>query len=215
MKKKQKLNILFGGLVFLVLGATVLFWRFGGKNQTPLTSPTPTPSSQPNLEELNEEKLPEGYDYEEKTGGSLGGFFFLKDITWGRHEDFERVVITVLPQNKNPLPFYKISLKDNNKDPLPDSENGTIDKNLVKDLGEFRLEVYISDISAYDISQMPPKQIYTKGDLNVQSDYISKIKVYYPKEDNTLIILIGLKEKTPFKTTALKDPSRIILDLRK
>lgn len=212
MKKRKKIKIFAVILAVFVFGGIFLFLKLNKKENQNLPQTTSPLLPQPTIKE---EKLPEGFDYEEKTGGKLGGFFFLKDINWGKHEDFERVTITVIPQDKNPLPYYKVSLKENSKDSLPGSENVAVDQDLLRELGQFRLEVYISDISAYDISQTIPKQVYTKGDLDIQSEFINKIKVYYPKEDNTIVILIGLKNKIPFKTFTLQNPSRIVVDLKK
>lgn len=204
---KTKLVIFISLLAVGVLGFLLIRKFYIGKPEKE-EAPSPAPQIQPEEEEIT--TLPEGFDFEEKTGSELSGFFFLKDINWGGHQDYERVVLTFQPKDKSPIPFHRVSLKDNKKDPLEDAKD-----DVLKDLGNFRLEVYLSDTIDYDISQIPPIATYKKGTLNIQSVLVNKIKVFHPQEDNTLIILIGLNQKTPFKISSLTSPSRVVIDLKK
>jgi len=212
MKKKKK-KAIFLGLV-LIAGILALgFFLLNKKTLKPssqeVSSPSTTLSPAPSLPPS---KNLEGFDLEDKKGGILGGQHYLTEIKFGQHEGYERVTISFTASSEtSEIPFYQTHLYNNEAKPFYDLKGNDISKNL----GTERIEVWLSDTRDYSLEAEVPRKTYQGEELITPSgQVVSKILLFHPADDNSLVILVGLLKKSPYKVFTLKNPLRLVIDVQ-
>ena len=132
----------------------------------------------------------------------------LRDIRFGKQEDYERIVIEFAGQAADPadsLPGYTVT---RGTPPYFDA-NG----NEVYVAGDAYIEVRANGNTA-DLSADPSIVVYDGPDyIEPGLDLFYSAELVPAYEDNTVILLIDLKQALPFRVGELVSPARIVIDI--
>ncbi len=150
------------------------------------------------------------YVYSPLFGGSEE-IMILRDIKFENLADSERVVLEFVGQKINPgtgIPRYHTGYGI-----LPYLD---LEGNMVPVEGTHWVDLACNS-SFVDIS--PPGGyilVYTgQQDIHPGLDVIKQVRFVNPYEDNTLILLIGLAKRTPYRVLELLSPPRLIIEVQK
>lgn len=176
----QIISILAVGLAaaLIVYGATTL----------PKKSERQTSTNQNESEDIGGTLESAGNDFSTRIVEKLptGGYYSLKNITFGLHELFERVVFT---QTGSETSGYKVEYEDNVLQ-VKLYDTRLVDENFQN--------VYIG-----------PKEITGQGGL------VEKITFWNLQDDSMTGIKIFVTSQKPFRVFELQNPARIVVDISK
>ncbi len=153
----------------------------------------------------------EGFGYADTSGGTEE-VMVLKDIRFGDHGTYERVVLEFAPQAYHPRsgnPRFAVRYL---RSPYVDEEGNSTDLG-----GPYLLEIRFNANKA-DLSDPEGEvvRVYTGPDaFSPGLTVISLAKMVPAHEHNSLVLLIGLRDHTPFRVQELLEPPRIVVDVRK
>lgn len=161
--------------------------------------------------EATEEALEEtGFAFDEIDGGSEA-VMILKDIRFGDHAGYERVVVEFTGQEGNPregVPRFRVRFME---PPYVDAEG-----NAVAMEGSRLIELYFSGNTA-DLSMPEGYKVVYEGPevFDPGLSVIRQARLVPAYELNGMILLIGLGERAPFRVEEESGPPRIVIDVRK
>ncbi len=160
-------------------------------------------------EDEEEDEATGEFNLSDKSGGDVE-LMILRDIRFGKHPTFERLVLEFVPQKNNPekgIPRYQTKYEN---PPYFDNED-----NLIPLIGAYYLEIYYNAEVA-DLSVEPYKEVYN-GPKTFTPNYsvTKRAKFVNTYEHNSLILLVGLSKKAPYRVLNLKNPERIVVDFKK
>lgn len=151
-----------------------------------------------------------GFAYDQVEGGTEN-VQVLKDIRFGDHGRYERVVAEFTPQEGSPREGVPIFRARYLEPPYVDAEGNTV---AIE--GDYLIELYYCGITADLSAPEGYKVIYTgPDDFDPGLSVVKEAKLVPAYELNSMILLIGLGERTPFRVEEETGPPRIIVDVWK
>lgn len=161
-----------------------------------------------------------GFSTKEQKVGSLGGFHLVNRVTSEDNPGFVRFrVLTqlnrggIITENlATPLAQARLVKNDH---PLEIGEE--TGGELISDLGEYRIEVVLSDSRTFDLEEEKAVEVYQgekEAELNLGA--VTKWRLEQPPDDATFVLLVGLSKKAKFRLhTDSNTPEIILLDILK
>lgn len=152
----------------------------------------------------------EGFAFAEVSGGSEE-VMVLKDIDFGDHTSYERVVVEFVPQEGNPrygVPRFRARFM---QPPYVDAEGNKVDIE-----GNYLIELYFCG-NAADLSMPEGYKLVYHGpqEFSPGLSLIDEAKLVPAYELNSMILVIGLGKRAPFRVEELLEPPRIVIDVKK
>lgn len=153
----------------------------------------------------------EGFGYEDASGGTEE-VMVLKDIRFGDHGTYERAVLEFASQAYYPrsgIPRFTVRYRPS---PYVDEEGNSVDLG-----GPFLLEVRFNANKA-DLSHPEGEivMVYTGPDeFSPGLSIISQARLVPAYEHNSMVLLIGLGERVPYRVQEMLGPPRIVIDVSK
>lgn len=131
---------------------------------------------------------PSPYTTANKTGGKLGKNYYLINTSFTEGADYERAIVEL--STSSGIPKYTAKLKGST------------------------IELTLSDTSDVDPST-GKKYFNGQGRLLTGGSAIKAIRLSYPEDDSSIIIVLELSTSAGFKISELTNPSRIAIDVKK
>gem|GEM_PF-6196547 len=150
------------------------------------------------------------FSFQQVTGGTEE-VMVLKDIRFGDHPAYERVVIEFTAQEGYPrtgTPRFRARWVE---PPYSDAEG-----KRVEIAGDHLIELYFSG-NAADLTVPEGHKVVYQGPESFTPGFsvIREAKLVPAYELNSMILLVGLGERAPFRVQELSSPPRIVIDVRK
>ncbi len=159
---------------------------------------TPTPQAVAPTSTLTPD--PSAYLGVARQGGRLGTIWNLADVRYNSHPDRLRVVWEMAEPGDH-VPLFEVVEVDNIADPFPLGHDPS--------WGAARIDLVMSDVYAYDfpLSQRLPF-------IPPDNPHVTRIDLYPTFSDAHLGFSIGLKKPSAYEVYELKNPVRIVIDVR-
>ncbi|MBN2025969.1 MAG: hypothetical protein JW854_04345 [Actinobacteria bacterium] len=150
---------------------------------------------------------PVGFGYGTIQGGS-GGIMLLKDVTFTQSGDYDRIVIELTTGHDQP-PREGVCLYSAQEGALPYSD---IEGNPITVAGDYYFEITLDARSA-DLTLPDAPNVYEGPEaFDVAMEIIKDATFVTAYADHTIILLLGLGERAPFRVEEMSNPSRIVVD---
>lgn len=158
-------------------------------------------------DETGAQTPPVGFGYGTVQGGS-GGLMLLEDVTFAKNGDYDRVIVELTTGQEQP-PREGACLYSALEGVLPYAD---IEGNPITIGGDYYFEITL-DARTADLTLPDAPSVYEGPEtFDVDMELIKDAAFVPAYADHTIILVIGLGERAPFRIEELSNPSRIVID---